>query len=97
MRVRIHESRQHYFASTVDLGNSFEIFLQPGIAQSVFHFPHGYDLPAETQDRAFFDDVELIEFRSSMRPPVGRRSYREQLADIDEEEWRLTMLTGLRG
>jgi len=65
VRVRIHESGQDHFASTIHLGELPAILLQPGIAERVFRFADGNDLSAEAQHGGVFDDAWFFEARAA--------------------------------
>ena len=81
MGMRVHESGQDYLSGAVNFHKLGAIFLEPGIAQSIFGLANGDNLAAEAEHRSVFEDGELFKIWSSARAR-GSRAQRQELADV---------------
>jgi hypothetical protein len=87
MGVRIHKTRKHDLAATVDLDDFLAVFLQPGIPESVPGLADRNNLPAEAEHGGVLENAQIAELAPAtrdMRSTWGTQS--EQLADVNQEQ-----------
>ena len=85
--MRIHESGKNDLACTIDLDDPLAILLEPGVAQRIFALANGDNLASDAKHGGVLDDAEFAEFCSAPRAGLsGRRSQRQELADVDQQQ-----------
>lgn len=87
MRVGINKSRDYNFTGAIDLRELLSMFPDPGIAQRIFRCADRNDPAADAEHRAMAENAEFLQFRSAARARfLRRRSEREKLADVGQEQ-----------
>lgn len=88
MSVGIHKAGKDHFSCAVDFDNVLAILFQPGVAERGFGGADRNKFTAKAEDSAIFDDAEFFEAGPAARATLIRSMpKRQQLADIDEQQW----------
>ncbi|GAC1438986.1 MAG: hypothetical protein NVS1B11_26520 [Terriglobales bacterium] len=65
MGMGIYEPGEDHLPFAVNLNDSFAIFTDPRIAQSIFTTAHRNNFPAKAEHGGVFDYAEIVKFRSA--------------------------------